>query len=109
MASESPVESAAEPAEKVFLYIYTADWCGPCREDKPIWKAWAAENGLQVTDTTDGNYPVHVIDTDKVKSTRKIDSIPTYLILNQDGEELYRHEGRVDINELDTQWKRATQ
>ena len=106
MTYESPIESQPEPASKVFLYIYTADWCGVCRKDKPKWQRWAEENGLAVTETNDGNYPIHVVDTDKVKTTRQIRFLPTYLILAPDGTELWRHEGAIDLEELDIQWKR---
>lgn len=101
-------ERHAEMQQKHFLYVYTADWCGVCRKDKPKWNDWANSNDLAITETNDGNYPIHVIDTDKVKTTRKIDYLPTYLILAQDGVELWRHEGAVDIDELDTQWKRIS-
>lgn len=102
------VESTAEsqPQSKHFLYIYTADWCGVCRQDKPKWNDWANSNNLALTETDDGNYPIHVVDTDKVKTTRQIRFLPTYLILAPDGTELWRHEGAIDLEELDIQWKR---
>lgn len=104
-------ESAAEAKPSVFLYVYTADWCRYCRSDKPIWMGWASENGLKINpnSTPDGNYQIHVVDTDKVRSTRRINSLPTYLILSVDGEELWRHEGAIDIDELDRQWKLRAQ
>ena len=108
MTVESTTESQPEPANRVFLYVYTADWCGVCRKDKPKWNNWANSNNLAITETNDGNYPIHVVDTDRVKTTRKIDYLPTNLILAQDGVELWRHEGAVDIDELDTQWKRIS-
>lgn len=99
-------ESAAEPAKpKVFLYVYTARWCGVCHRDRPRWEAWAKENGLAVTETNDGNYPIHVVDIDKVRTSRNIPLLPTYLILSESGEELWRHEGAVEIEGLDKQWR----
>lgn len=103
-------ESAAEAKTGVFLYVYTADWCRYCRSDKPLWTRWATDKGLKINpnSTPDGNYQVHVVDTDKVRSTRRINSLPTYLILSAAGDELWRHEGAIDIAELDRQWKAMT-
>lgn len=104
VSNPTPVKTVTQ--KKIYLYWYSASWCGPCKQDVPVVREWAESHKLTYTSDNDGNDAIHLVDVDKVQSTRNITVVPTYLIIDADGMELWRHEGRIDIEQLNTQWNR---
>jgi thioredoxin 1 len=66
------------------VYYFTASWCGPCRQVKPIVKDINVEYGREVFTIID-------IDKDQNLSNKyTVRSVPTFIIVDQDGKQLKR-------------------
>lgn len=73
---------------------YEADWCSPCQAYKPTFESVTSEYD---------NLDVQVINVEEepeMAQKYSVRSIPTTLILDEDGEELVRISGRVDESSL---------
>ena len=81
-------------SEKPVLLDFYADWCGPCQMMKPILVQVKEKLGEQAT--------IVKIDTEKTQelsTSLGIRSIPTLMIYKK-GEQLWRHSGVVDADQL---------
>jgi len=70
----------------IALVYWGAKWCQPCKKMKPLMQQLANEG-----------YRVQIGDIDEysdIAETWNIGTVPTFL-LNQDGKELWRHEGTL--------------
>lgn len=81
---------------KTIIDFY-ADWCGPCKLMSPI------------VDKLNTKYPGQIkkinIDNDVEDKTKDyvVMSIPTFIVLNKDGEEVKRFTGLVDNDVLENE------
>ena len=77
------------------LIKFEASWCAPCKAYTPIFKQVTENNGMVES---------QVIDIDnEVELTQKynIRSVPTTILVNDDGEELGRVVGMVNAKNLE--------
>lgn len=75
-----------------FVY-FSADWCGPCKMFKPVLQQVSQQMGVQV------NY-VNV-DYDASHTQRySVTSVPTLMVIDQDGKERFRHSGGMSAQQL---------
>jgi len=85
--NDTNFEQEVLKSDKPVLVDFSADWCGPCRQQAPILEKWASANAEKVK--------VVKLDVDKAGATASrygVMSIPT-LILFQGGEEKARRIG----------------
>jgi thioredoxin 1 len=85
---EAPKPESPEPGSLPKLWDFSAEWCPPCREQKPIMHELEGE--------LEGKVEVKIIDVDQEKdlaSRFNISAIPTQVFLDKDGNELSRHVG----------------
>ena len=76
---------AAEPTRGPALLDFHADWCGPCRQMRPVVDALTAKR-----------FPVRSIDIDDhadLAERYRIEAVPTFVVVDRDGRELARREG----------------
>ncbi len=90
------LREAGERGQFVFIDFY-APWCGACKQ--------LEETTLSDPDvkTLLSGYVVLKIDTDEYPSIGKyfnVVGLPTLLVLNSSGEEMYRHAGPIDREPL---------
>lgn len=74
---------------------FNATWCGPCKKMKPIFERLAKE--------FKGKYNFVSIDIDKfqeIAEKYKIQAVPTFIILDEDGIEVNRITGAVPESDL---------
>lgn len=75
------------------LYKFHAEWCGPCKMMKPIVD--------EVVDLTQIKlHEVDVSEVPKIAELWKVRSVPTFVILDENHEELWRHTGTMRKTEL---------
>lgn len=77
------------------LLDFYADWCGPCQAMKPIL--------VDLKERMGDKAMIVKIDTEKnqdLSSFLQIRSIPTLMIYKK-GEQVWRHSGVVDTNQLE--------
>lgn len=77
------------------LVDFSAEWCGPCKQLKPILEQLKSKVG--------GSAKIIKIDVDKNKSLSvqfQIRSVPT-LILFKDGKSVWRQSGVVPVHTLE--------
>lgn len=71
---------------------FTATWCGPCQAMKPV-----------VEQLHDAGYPVRAVDIDRhpeLAQRYKVDAVPTFVVVQPDGQEMDRVSGAVSGSEL---------
>ena len=74
------------------LLDFSAEWCGPCKKTRPEVERLKGEG-----------YPVRVIDIDRspeLKNRYKVNSVPTFIVVDGDGEELARSQGATTAKQL---------
>ncbi len=77
------------------ILYFTAEWCGPCKTFKPIVQQVMSETGTNV----------QFIDVDQDKttiSTYQVTSVPTIMMVNDDGIIAYRQSGVISKPQLTT-------
>jgi thioredoxin 1 len=77
------------------ILYFTAEWCGPCRTFKPIVQQVMSETGTNV----------QFIDVDQDKtttSTYQVTSVPTIMMVNDNGIIAYRQSGVISKPQLTT-------
>lgn len=75
------------------ILYFTAAWCGPCKTFKPIVQ--------QVMSETDTN--VQFVDVDQDKDTTSkylVTSVPTIMMVNDNGIIMYRQSGLISKPQL---------
>jgi thioredoxin 1 len=77
------------------ILYFTAEWCGPCKTFKPIVQQVMSETGTNV----------QFIDVDQDKtttSTYQVKSVPTIMMVNDNGIIAYRQSGIISKPQLTT-------
>jgi len=77
------------------ILYFTAEWCGPCKTFKPIVQQEMSETGTNV----------QFIDVDQDKtttSTYQVTSVPTIMMVNDNGIIAYRQSGVISKPQLTT-------
>jgi len=77
------------------ILYFTAEWCGPCKTFKPIVQQVMSETGTNV----------QFIDVDQDKtttSTYQVTSVPTIMMVNDNGIIAYRQSGVISKPQLTT-------
>ena len=83
-----------EEKKENFIMYFTADWCEPCRNTRPIVEAFNQENETR---------KIFIIDTDEtpqMKEDFKLLSIPTFIFI-KNGEEVRRESGKINKEKLE--------
>ena len=86
---------AATPSggsDDVTMLDFTATWCGPCKQMRPI-----------VEQLADEGMPIKAVDIDrsqKMASRYSVESVPTFIVVDADGKELARTQGSQPKSEL---------
>jgi thioredoxin 1 len=81
------------------MMFFHASWCGPCKKVQPTIDAIKKDG-----------YKVYEIDVDIQKNKSlvanySVYSLPTVVITDIDGKELYRHEGSIDKETIESELK----
>jgi len=77
------------------ILYFTAEWCGPCKTFKPIVQ--------QVMSETSTNVQFIDVDQDKTTtSTYQVTSVPTIMMVNDNGIIAYRQSGVISKPQLTT-------
>jgi thioredoxin 1 len=85
---DAPKPESQEPGSLPKLWDFSAEWCPPCKDQKPIIH--------ELEDELKGKVEVRIIDVDQEKdlaSRFNIRAIPTQVFLDKDDNELSRHVG----------------
>lgn len=91
---------AAKPKALPKLVDFSAEWCRPCKMQKPIIDELAKEYK--------GKINVEFVDIDKNKAMAdkyKIEAIPVQVFLDAKGKEVYRHVGFMPKEDIVSQLK----
>lgn len=75
------------------VIYFSASWCGPCKMFKPILQQVSSELGTFV------NY-VDVDQNPEKVSQYNVSSVPTLVIEDQGGKQLFRHTGAMGSQQL---------
>jgi thioredoxin-like negative regulator of GroEL len=76
------------------VLYFGAPWCGPCKTFKPLVEQTTRELGVQWTD-------INVDYDPNISQKYQVTSIPTLVILNNQGEVAYRHTGVMAKSQLE--------
>jgi len=82
----------------VTLYDFYADWCGPCKQQDPILDELADDYA------DEDEFEIEKIDADEDRETAneyQVRSLPTLVLVDDDGDVLDRFVGLTDKDELD--------
>lgn len=89
-----PTVNAEAPSYKIL--VFTATWCGPCRENKP-----------EIDKLKTAGYPIKIVDVDRNRDLvekHQIKSLPTFVVLRPDGTEGNRKVGTADSYTIGTMY-----
>jgi thioredoxin 1 len=75
------------------VMYFSADWCGPCKSFKPIVEQVSQKLGVAI------NY-INVDYDASLTQKYSITSVPTIMITNNQGEEIYRKSGVMSRDQL---------
>jgi thioredoxin 1 len=75
------------------VMYFSADWCGPCKVFKPVVQQTSQKLGVAV------NY-INVDYDASLTQKYSITSVPTIMITNNQGEEIYRKSGVMSRDQL---------
>ena len=77
------------------LLYFTASWCGPCQMMKPVWEQFIKQFNNQMD--------IEKVDVDQNKQLSdrySISSVPTFLLLNDEGTIVKRIQGAQSLQSL---------
>ena len=86
-------ESVPSAPGRVQWWVFTADWCKPCRVSEADYKPWMMKGGWRVSTADDAH--VKLIDGSRypdLMATHNVRSFPTFILFDTDGCEIERHE-----------------
>lgn len=95
----APQPIVERPLPRYQVLLFTADWCGPCRQDKRALVPHLKRNGLSVSDSNTAD--VMIVDADEFSGhveAWRVRALPTYILVETRGEtarEIRRHAGRL--------------
>jgi thioredoxin 1 len=72
------------------VLYFTAQWCGPCKAMKPIVEEFEKEYSQTSVIRIDAD------DEFKLAQEHKIQAVPTFILLSEEGEELNRWKGPMN-------------
>jgi len=75
------------------VFYFSAPWCGPCKMFKPVLQQVASEFGIVINDI---NVDYDTMYTEKYNIT----SVPTIIILDNQGIPVFRNSGVVSKDQL---------
>lgn len=111
-------EIALRPPGKVALLDFFATWCGPCRAQMDNLRELRSEFPeeelfvVSITGESDekairnfwqryeGTWPVALDEDGEAIREYEVTGIPTLVLLSPDGEQLWRHRGLADVDDL---------
>ncbi len=98
VASLTPIKKVIMAAKRPRLVSFTAPWCAPCQQFKPVLKKmmtnYSQSVDCQIINIDDKN------NKDIVHSF-SVKSIPATFVFNRNGDLIFKHIGYVDPEELD--------
>lgn len=80
---------------KPTIIDFSAVWCGPCKMMKPIFEQLASEYGDKINFVS-----IDIDENPDIANKYQIQSIPTFVFLDEDGREANRINGAVPESEL---------
>jgi thioredoxin 1 len=72
------------------ILYFSAQWCGPCKAMKPIIEEFEQEYSEPAIIRIDAD------DEFKLAQEHKIQAIPSFILLSEDGKEIKRHKGPMN-------------
>ncbi len=104
---KAALEKAAQEDKLIFVDCYT-DWCMPCK-----WMDVNAFTAAPIAEFYNKNFINMKVDMEKgegieLRKKYSVQSFPTFLFINQDGEVIHRTGSRMPIEEFLDEGKKAT-
>ncbi len=93
--SENIVKTTLVNNGKPSIIDFSAVWCPPCRKMKPIFEKIAKQYGDKINFIS-----IDVDEYPEIANKYQIQSIPTFVFLDEDGKETNRINGAVPESEL---------